>query len=230
MTPAEIARLRALCEKATPGPWTRGAGDHWSRQIRAANGTDIAWIGGIPLPEPDAAFIAEARTALPAALDEIERLRDMCEAARTLEAECNSLAEKLEAARELYRQELGHCDDSTAERDRLRAENESLKAEMVRLTLASDKLPGVLAGIETAYQCLTHPAWPSIKRATREIDQASMALARLLGSGATKHDDAPLELPKVNRVVLKQPTTVVCDCGKTHTIGLPGATEGEPKR
>ena len=86
MTPDELARLRALADAATVGP-------------REAFGTHItAWAGdagcegcsGILSPQhapecgerevagadaPDAAFIAAARTAVPALLDEVERLR-----------------------------------------------------------------------------------------------------------------------------------------------------------
>ena len=76
----EIASLRALCAAATPGPWN---------DRRHADGGDVfgccahvdtpSTQGGRSLLEgltrADAAFIAAARTALPAALDEIERLR-----------------------------------------------------------------------------------------------------------------------------------------------------------
>ena len=77
----EIASLRAVCAAATPGPWN---------DRRHADGGDVfgccahvdtpstqgrrSLLEG--LTRADAAFIAAARTALPAALDEIERLRD----------------------------------------------------------------------------------------------------------------------------------------------------------
>lgn len=71
---SEIARLRALCAAATPGLWR----DYF--KVTTPDATVVVAYG----PEcsskwPDgratAEFIAAARTALPAALDEIERLR-----------------------------------------------------------------------------------------------------------------------------------------------------------
>lgn len=81
MTAEEIARLRALCEKATEAPWSYYAADE-----ETPSREDIVYSGGHPTftgsfsvgemhhPE-DRAFIAAARSALPRALDEIERLR-----------------------------------------------------------------------------------------------------------------------------------------------------------
>lgn len=71
--------LRALCEAATPGPWSV---DHYEETddwcLRADNatipGNSIADAGGFSY-KPDAAFIAAARTAIPELLDEVERLR-----------------------------------------------------------------------------------------------------------------------------------------------------------
>jgi len=58
MTPAELQRLRALCERATPGPW-------FPRPKEVA----------IPIVPNDVAFIAAAREAVPQLLDEVEHLR-----------------------------------------------------------------------------------------------------------------------------------------------------------
>lgn len=81
MTPDEIARLRALCEKATPGPWKQSwtwTGKH-SMPMSIETQDEKRVIGTLDEYEDqsgaDSAFIAEARTALPAALVEIERLR-----------------------------------------------------------------------------------------------------------------------------------------------------------
>ena len=80
---------RARCDAATPGPWE----SPWSDQEddpeddpRAFLGPDgaiiieVGWHDGALLLvlEADAEFIAHARTDLPAALDEIERLRFHC--------------------------------------------------------------------------------------------------------------------------------------------------------
>lgn len=79
MTADEIARLRALCEKATPGPWRTGnasADDFWHGKGSILHDEKVLFVGNVNFDlAADAAFIAAARTALPSALDEIERLR-----------------------------------------------------------------------------------------------------------------------------------------------------------
>lgn len=84
MTDADIKRLRALCEAATPGPWTAQTvcdtdSDDWCAvgPTHLYADDDPAVDDGDPHPaaEADAAFIAAARTALPALLDEVEGLR-----------------------------------------------------------------------------------------------------------------------------------------------------------
>ena len=93
MTPERIAELRALCDAATPGPWyvnrIRGYPDN---QIETTDSTYVArkpWghvvattglgAGDVSQQkfERDSDFIATVRTALPEALDEIERLQAM---------------------------------------------------------------------------------------------------------------------------------------------------------
>lgn len=91
MTPADIAALHGLCERATPGPW-RASGyevftvsdggqgypldrytdskDVITEQCEECGNRKNVGIGH----EPDAAFIAAARSALPALIDEAERL------------------------------------------------------------------------------------------------------------------------------------------------------------
>ncbi len=90
--PLDIKGLRALCEAATPGPWTvdplayRDNGEQaYFPRVRFHLTPDAKWGMGSALinecPGPmemhnaTAAFIAAARTALPEALNEIERLR-----------------------------------------------------------------------------------------------------------------------------------------------------------
>jgi len=85
-TPARIAELRALGAKATKLPYRQHLVDDTT--IIAVDGTEIACTfpqGGIDddvdfatdveQKECDAAFLAAAANTLPAALDEIERLR-----------------------------------------------------------------------------------------------------------------------------------------------------------
>jgi hypothetical protein len=95
VTPERIAELWALCDAATPGPWTFECLDAGSDEDDASGG---CW----QVPEPlvtassegdylngrNAWFIAAARTALPEALDEIERLRaDLRDAVSAREVE-----------------------------------------------------------------------------------------------------------------------------------------------
>lgn len=78
MTHERIAELKALCDAATPGPWRQdyerviGNGE-WIEDVATA-----VYTGPPRFHEQrfhDAALIAAARTALPEALAEIERLR-----------------------------------------------------------------------------------------------------------------------------------------------------------
>ena len=93
ITPEWIAQQRAICDAATPGPWEA---DEYGDMVWAKNpyGHDLMRVadirgwghltgsGACALPQTQAqgiqnanqVFIAAARTALPAALDEIERL------------------------------------------------------------------------------------------------------------------------------------------------------------
>ena len=77
----DIAKSRKICDAATKGPWLEAA---VCRQLRfygkswMGEGWEEEWPDDHNEPDHyggDAAFIAHARTALPAALDEIERLR-----------------------------------------------------------------------------------------------------------------------------------------------------------
>lgn len=64
---------RARCEAATEGPWDDQP--DWTGTARIVLNADdeILWDGLVG--DPDGPFIAHARTDLPDALDEIERLR-----------------------------------------------------------------------------------------------------------------------------------------------------------
>lgn len=72
MTKDDLARLRVLCEEATPGEWVFDPPECFqgSAQIVCESG-DVAES----LYPPDAQFIAAAHSALPALLDELDRLR-----------------------------------------------------------------------------------------------------------------------------------------------------------
>jgi hypothetical protein len=82
----DLGALRELCEKATPGPWEArldrydpvivSAGSNWPHGDDEAHAT--AYVPA------DAVFIAAARSAVPALLAEVERLRAERDRARDI--------------------------------------------------------------------------------------------------------------------------------------------------
>lgn len=70
MTPKRIAELRALCEKATPGPWYESM--TYTPSVFPKDSTTAV---AFDLLKTDMNFIAAARTAVPELLDEIERVQ-----------------------------------------------------------------------------------------------------------------------------------------------------------
>lgn len=73
MTDDDLKKLRGLAEAATPGPWAWDDGFLWNREtdVGVLNHAGTNW----PIDDTNAAFIATARTAVPALLDEIARLQ-----------------------------------------------------------------------------------------------------------------------------------------------------------
>lgn len=85
----KLAEWKELCEKATKGPWNAFLGDCESNPDDEDNPFQVgaAWIeewfnhglengdGLSILKNEDARFIAAARTAMPALIAEVERLR-----------------------------------------------------------------------------------------------------------------------------------------------------------
>ena len=90
MTNEEIKKAREICDKATEGPWEQHD-DYW---IIGTNGDfigkakDIDDDLAVTVRKENAEFIAFARTALPAALDEIERLQTENAKLKKALAEC----------------------------------------------------------------------------------------------------------------------------------------------
>jgi hypothetical protein len=110
-----LAELRALCEAATPGPWERldldGAPTPRVGYRIVSGGIERSHIAAEY--RNDAALIVAARTALPEALAEIERLREENEVLRECAAECG-------------RDHLSEIERLTDERDRLESALASL--------------------------------------------------------------------------------------------------------
>ncbi len=129
MTSDELNALDALCAAATPGPWSSasqredGATFDWYWVEAPTNGN----VTSDHLDMDDATFIAAARTALPALIAEVRRLRDMvadlttwrdrhddvkqaCQRAEAAEADRNRLRAALSEARS----NMGHSMSATA--------------------------------------------------------------------------------------------------------------------
>ncbi|MCD0446331.1 hypothetical protein LO763_22205 [Glycomyces sp. A-F 0318] len=71
--PTDLAAMRARTEAASPGPWTVLSGGHGRYVDHELTGPPRSAHGGFF--KRDADFIAHARRDLPAALNEINRLR-----------------------------------------------------------------------------------------------------------------------------------------------------------
>jgi hypothetical protein len=92
MSKLDLDAIEARCEAASPGPWTAKLGrttdwiaDGRCGGISDANGEEIITTdSGVYGPEEaDAAFIAAARTDVPALLAEVRRLRAVVDAFAT---------------------------------------------------------------------------------------------------------------------------------------------------
>lgn len=91
--PLYLANLKALCEKATPGPWTAfdpDVGEDEGIWIKTAEGSIASVrrgcdeVGPREQNIPDADFIAASRTALPTLIAQLEV------AIKALEFECGN--------------------------------------------------------------------------------------------------------------------------------------------
>lgn len=90
--PLDIARLWALCEAATAGPWKRVADA--VREPKWTHIQDVQTTSG-RLLVADADFVIAARTALPDALREIASLHEQVAAAKKALAEESNAADQL---------------------------------------------------------------------------------------------------------------------------------------
>lgn len=124
MDASEIARLRELCSKATPGAWMRiMCGCH--EMGYDLDGVPVGTRGSFGRAE-DADFVAAARSALPAALDalesanaKVERLRERDDARVELDAALGKGAVGIQV-----------MVTDIIETRKLKAENEWLRADL----------------------------------------------------------------------------------------------------
>ncbi len=84
----ELQALRALCEKAHPGPWRlHGDGFVWAEFDKDKGACSTVGSGegivGEMYEKDDAAFVAAARDAVPKLIAEVERLNGLLTCQRT---------------------------------------------------------------------------------------------------------------------------------------------------
>lgn len=96
MTKQRIQELKKLCEQATPGPWEfDGAYPGEFNLVTSPGNVVIDCDEYYAFCKPDdRAFIATARTALPEALDEIERLQTEIKALEIVKSEMHNFRNK----------------------------------------------------------------------------------------------------------------------------------------
>lgn len=140
MDATERARLRALCETATPGPWECNGvsvdpedGYVFARQGANIRGTLIVLDDTYERCGSDMLFVAASRTAIPALLDDAdaadariakaERERDEARAeVAEMRATVDTMQVQLDAHREWLATAQATGDEARAEVERLRAE------------------------------------------------------------------------------------------------------------
>lgn len=129
-TDEQIAEALKLCDAATPGPWHPSVwietdGNEWraTGPGHEENAHDYGSEPGCPdeqAAQRDAAFIAAARTLLPAALRELKAAREQI-ATDTSSDAFDTLSFERDVA-------VQACDAAQAERDAIRAEVARLRA------------------------------------------------------------------------------------------------------
>lgn len=80
VTEEQRKKWRALADAATEGPWEPHVPYQRDEAEGAGPNHDARSSLGLKRAQDDAAFIAEARTAVPALLDEVERLQAIVDA------------------------------------------------------------------------------------------------------------------------------------------------------
>ena len=74
LTQADLDRLKALAEKATPGPWVYWGDVENSGEPAIVGNGNSRVIDDSPLHDKDGHFICASRDAVPALVAEVERL------------------------------------------------------------------------------------------------------------------------------------------------------------
>lgn len=122
MTDDELAAIEARAAAATPGPWRPGprtgdVGGGFVYRGDERSGRQVARTMSVLRGHADAAFIAAARTAVPALIAEVRRQRDLLQRVKEGEWELQRVLGAYEVETSLTA-----ADRVVAERDRLRSQ------------------------------------------------------------------------------------------------------------
>lgn len=106
----ELKRLRELADAATEGPWRVVGADGYATGIWGPHAQDVV-AETKPMRQEDARLLVAARTAVPALLDEVARLKAV---ALTFEDEADRLGGELKKAQEEVRRLQEQRSNSTS--------------------------------------------------------------------------------------------------------------------
>lgn len=175
MTPERLAEIRQRLTGATDGPWIvdepqrTKAGTLLYVIHSASTEEDVAgveldgdaavWSHHRTAAEEDAAFIAHARSDVPALLDEVDRLRTKLERLRAARDEYRAANTRMQ---ELIVKRAADAERATirqgsaeAERDAARAEAELLRAERDRAEAKRDRLAEQVQRVRALHEPIT---------------------------------------------------------------------------
>lgn len=152
LSPSELEAIRGRAEAATNPPWS-----HWPQTslsirpretVMAKTGPGLGCLIGEEITEPDATFIAHARTDVPALLDEVERLNgELSRALRLARPEPYQVA---------YREMMRFRDDEISRADNAEARIAELEDINAGLRKWQDVLRPSLEAIRLAAWDVVH--------------------------------------------------------------------------
>ncbi|MCK9571100.1 hypothetical protein M0R72_19280 [Candidatus Pacearchaeota archaeon] len=152
MAEFDIQKVRGLCKYVTPAPWCV-----YGDEIATEDEIDIDGEGNrtiiIPFDGFDLDFIAASRELLPAACDEIERLRDEqeeCANSCTLVRDYSKELEQLRADAKNWQCEFPCSEEKWCNRQNLCSEMKSLAAKVDQGRIAYHKQEQGISNLQTA--------------------------------------------------------------------------------
>jgi hypothetical protein len=188
ITPTDLARLREVCEAATPGPWIDDHAPWMGLQfgVILKDGRVIASCTETTddADKFNAAFIAAAREWLPKLLGEVERLRKLAEKRGQLEAIADEARDKLFAENAALKAELERARAVIA--DGTRFDQESANRYADNMALRSQL---AVAREELADRAETLSELQAL-RERHDHDVQRLAVAREALEGIVCHEEA----------------------------------------